>query len=120
MKRIRDAVRSRRGVAIELAIIAMLIMIALSLILLTVGINEGKISRSTREQLAEEVELNSIGEWACTLADGEYSKPLDNGANYTAVRNGNDITVSKDGTAVLEIVIEDGVIKSWTRVAANS
>lgn len=107
----RNILKSRRGIAIELAIFVIILTAALSIIILTTAIHESQASKQARSELAESVALAEIGEWALSADNGAK-----NGV-YTVERESMGekeiITVTKDEKTVLEIETEGGVISKW-------
>ena len=105
---------SKRGVAIEMAIVAMLMITALSLILLTTSIHESKRAKSAREDLASEVAITEVAEAAfATGADVFPSDANPFSAIYTFDGDTVTVTVKQSDAVVLVATSKDGTITSW-------
>ena len=107
---------SRRGVAIEMAIGVMFVMVALSILLLTYWTLENRIEVSDLNDFHEKVdtfEVYDIGEYVYEkYAKGEKDYNLDKA--YTVEEVDNSLQISKNGTIILTIVLgEDNSITSW-------
>ncbi len=108
--------RFRRGIAIEMAVGMMLIMIALSIILLTVSRLQSGHRREDLADLNERIEIYRILD---TICDGATA-PVDNetihvdGKDYT-IKKTDDLYEIKDGekTVVTVEITVDNKIASW-------
>lgn len=112
MKKIANTIRSRRGVAIEMAILAMLVMIALGIILLTTSVEESKHTKDVRDDLVAEVAINQAAQAAILgeTPDGyDVAREIDSDDATRTV-----MTVKKDGyELVVKFVTDTKEIKSW-------
>ena len=116
---------SRRGAAIELAIGVMLLMMAVSVVLLTLATIKHDRQEDDIAQLESRIELNEIGEYVCAnRADyGEEAKNVtigDKVTDFSATKTVDDVTenitliITENGQTVLTIELkDDGTILSW-------
>ena len=116
----RNILKSRRGIAIELAIFVIILTAALSIIILTTAIHESQASKQARSELAESVALAEIGELALknfgNYENNDYTVSYENEdytISYEDTKEDGKITVEKDGKTVLKIETEGGVISKW-------
>ena len=119
MDKIKETLRSRRGIAIELAIAVMLFSLAFGMLLMTVTGLQTKHSVGISEKFATELEINQAGEQAVAEAirsvNQEFDKSREKNYDYVYDSETGVITVTKDGETVLTIKIEGGKIVSWHR-----
>ena len=116
---------SRRGAAIEMAIGVMLLMIAVSIVLLTLSTIKHDRKEDDVAQLENRIELNEIGEYVCANRsdyDESVLTPIwidgvDTG--YSVIKSGEgniNLEIKKNGedVTVLNIWLKnDGDIISW-------
>ena len=107
---------SRRGAAIELAIAVIFLMMALSIILVSVATMQGAHRKKDIAELENKVELWEIGEHVCenrvyyktnneVMIENNYTVKYDGGTKYEIYEGSN---------VVLTIEIDDdGNITSW-------
>lgn len=69
----KNLIKSRRGIAIEMAIGAMFIMIALSIVLISISGMQTKHMNNDLNEFNEKIEINEIGEYVCKNRN-EYNK----------------------------------------------
>ena len=121
MRRIINTIRSKRGIAIELAIFVILLTTALSIILIANAMQESNISADAKEDLKDKITVSEIGEMAVAQREsgGEsYEITMSEDDTYTVYRtiNGNEetLTVTKDDETIITIKLnEEGRILSW-------
>ena len=121
----KELIKSRRGVAIELAIGVMFLLMAFTIILLTTAGLQNSSLIKDRDSFYEKVELDQIGEEAClkVLADDDVNldeKITIRDDYYMIVKDVTydticyEINIFRDEEAVLVIEINgDGKIISW-------
>ncbi len=107
----KNLIKSRRGVAIELAIGAMFVMIALSIVLISISGIQNAHKKNDLENFEEKITLYEITDYIIENKPTEaetykdYNITLD-GSNY--------IVKNSDGETVLTIGVgQDGKITSW-------
>jgi len=101
--------RFRRGIAIEMAVGMMLIMIALSIILLTVSRLQSGHRREDLADLNERIEIYRILD---TIDEDGIDAVKDNG--YTVTQSGNTYEIKNGEKTVVTVEITDGnTIASW-------
>ena len=109
MKKIRNTLLSRRGAAMEMAILVMFVVLALSVILVSNATLQKKNMDSSLEGI-DNLELSSAGEQYLadkTELDGyEYDNTEDNGESII-------IITRQETGAKLTITIEEDKITSW-------
>lgn len=123
---LKNLIKSRRGIAIELAIGVMMLMTAFSIILLTTGTLQAQQRKDDYNNLVQKIEINEIGEYVCENvaliewdAEGFKLNHFDSKyPNYSLGIDGTEYTIyDNDGEVVLTIGIEkvDGeyTIISW-------
>ena len=107
----------RRGIAVEMAIITLMLMFALSTILVTVSMINNKSKNSSSEKLTDRLNIDSIGEsFVNAIANGYDDDALADWAaqyqsEYTAIAS------NIDGTATLELFFRE--ISEETDVGGN-
>lgn len=121
----KELIKSRRGVAIELAIGVMFLLMAFTIILLTTAGLQNSSLIKDRDSFYEKVELDQIGEEACLKVLADDDVRLDEKINirddyYMIVKDVTydtvcyEINIFRDEEAVLVIEINgDGKIISW-------
>lgn len=115
---------SRRGAAIEMAIGVMLLMIAVSIVLLTLSTIKHDRKEDDVAQLENRIELNEIGEYVCANRS-DYDESVLTPINIDGVDTGYSVIKSGEGNINLEIkngedvtvlniwLKNDGNIISW-------
>lgn len=98
---------SRRGAAIEMAVVVMFLMMGLSIILVSVSTIQISQRNKDVDALNEKVELMEITDYIlanpnATSYDG-----------YSITNNAGNYSVTKNDKIVLEFTIEGGKISSW-------
>lgn len=76
---LKNLIKSRRGIAIELAIGVMMLMTAFSIILLTTGTLQAQQRKDDYNNLVQKIEINEIGEYVCENIDTLKDKADENG-----------------------------------------
>lgn len=101
--------RFRRGIAIEMAVGMMLIMIALSIILLTVSRLQSGHRREDLVDFNERIEIYRILD---TIDEDGIAAVKDKG--YTVTQSGNTYEIKNGEKTVVTVKITDGnTIASW-------
>lgn len=107
----------RRGIAIEMAILVILITAALSIILLTNSIQESRFSKRASTELSDRIDQWEIGELALAYSWGDGQDSFTHGDYLITRLNGigEDYTleIKKDSEPLLIITVNDGEITSW-------
>lgn len=99
---------NRRGIAIELAIGVMLIMMALSILLVTGAVVQTAHRRSDLEDFGQTMDLYGVTDHILGNPTAEAY------GEYTIERENNRYIIKKaDGDVALQIIVEGGVIVSW-------
>ena len=123
IQNLKEKIRSRRGIAMELAIIVMLISVAFSLLLTTVLTIQNKKTSDIPNELSEKIAIDQAGEWVLKKADYKniQSGWVDNTESpkyYYSYDNNQTIkiAVGVDGKTVLTISIDENkdTISSWS------
>ena len=125
MKKLKNLIRSRRGIAIEFAIGIMLVSVAISTILLSTAVLEGERKRADLDELDMFIEdskenqiINEIFE-SCIITG---SVPSQYRSQYDVIASVNDINVKevfKDGTHIATVTLENGKVKSIQLINSN-
>ena len=108
----KNLIKSRRGIAIELAIGAMLIMMALSIVLVSISGMQNRHKESDLEAFANKVEVYEITDYILkNHTAGERVEAIDDSDEYTVVceelENGNyAYTISKTDSVILTLEIK--------------
>lgn len=133
----KKLIKSRKGVAIELAVGVMFLMIAFTIMLLSAAGLQNSLRVQAYQSFNEMIEVNDVGEYVVSLDDSEYNNgdnteityPKNNQkyiVKYTKVTVADPVTVTETyeiysgevtdtQTAIPILVIEvtDGKITSW-------
>ena len=112
---------ARRGVAIETAIIAMLLTFALCLMLISVSLSAGAGRRVSFAAAERRVEIDCMGEAyraAVAAGEGEHFAPNQEGyafdvGPYRFDREGGDYRVLRGDTVVLTFTLDGNNVTSW-------
>lgn len=115
MKRTKQILKSRQGIAIENAVVFMLVIFLLCALitsLTTLGNYQTKIENLTLQQKAE---IDQIGEDYIASVKEPHTFDKDAYENYTCTVTDNTLTVSRDNKLVLCVEHEnDGtIITKW-------
>ncbi len=104
----KKLIYSRRGVAIELAIGVMFVMMALGIILVTNASLQNKQMNSDLADYEEKIEMYEITDYI--IANPSATDYL----GYKISNNSGTYTVTDtEGTTILTIEVQDGKITSW-------
>ncbi|MBP3369546.1 MAG: hypothetical protein J6L85_02235 [Clostridia bacterium] len=113
-KKIRD---DRNGLAIELAMMVMVVTFALSILLTTVALLQVDHSNSNTQDVKRRYELEQIGEkYLAALKNGELSNLPEDQGDYKIVTKTTEnlVVCSKaDNEIALTIELQDGKITKW-------
>lgn len=90
MKYMRKLLRDRRGIAMEMAMMVMVVTIALGTLMVTVALMQDNSTRSITRRFDEKLELEQIGEDFCAHVVNKNEMP-----SYEDY----DVSVSEDGDA---------------------
>ena len=107
----KNLIKSRRGIAIEMAIGAMLIMMALSIVLISISGMQHKHAQDDRGDFVKKIEAYEITDYILkNHTAGERVEAIDGSDEYTVVceklDNGNyAYTISKTGSVILTLEI---------------
>ncbi len=108
----KNLIKSRRGIAIELAIGAMLIMMALSIVLVSISGMQNRHKESDLEAFANKVEVYEITDYILkNHTAGEHVKAIGDSDEYTVVcedlgKSNYAYTVSKTDSVILTLEIK--------------
>ncbi len=100
--------RFRRGIAIEMAIGMMFIMVALSIILLTVSKLQSGHRKNDLDDFKERVEVYQILDTICDEGIAAVEE-----MGYTVTQADNTYEIKDDGKTVVTLEITGGKIASW-------
>lgn len=109
----KKLIYSRRGVAIELAIGVMFVMMALGIILVTNASLQNKQMNSDLADYEEKIEMYKITDWIIDNQGYDYNsgQPFE---GYVITPNANTYTIKDaEGTTVLTIEVDGNKITSW-------
>ena len=113
-KKIRD---DRKGLAIELAMMVMVVTFALSILLTTVALLQVDHSNSNMQDVKRRYELEQIGEnYLAALKNGELSGLPEDQGDYKIVTKTTESLVVRskaDNEIALTIELQDGKITKW-------
>ena len=113
-KKIRD---DRKGLAIELAMMVMVVTFALSILLTTVALLQVDHSNSNMQDVKRRYELEQIGEnYLAALKNGELSGLPEDQGDYEIVTKTTESLVVRskaDNEIALTIELQDGKITKW-------
>ena len=114
IKKIRD---DRKGLAIELAMMVMVVTFALSILLTTVALLQVDHSNSNMQDVKRRYELEQIGEnYLAALKNGELSNLPEDQGDYEIVTKTTESLVVRskaDNEIALTIELQDGKITKW-------
>ncbi len=115
----KNLIKSRRGIAIEMAIVAMFIMMALSIVLVSISGMQTKHMQNDLDDFEKKVEVYRVTDLIEEdLKDGTLSSTvkIDDTQIYTInkVEEKNVYTVTKGGETILTFTIgNNNTITSW-------
>ncbi len=111
----KNLIKSRRGIAIEMAVGAMFIMIALSIVLISVSNMQIDHRDNDLDEFNEKIELYEITDkiLSGTVTNGMVIQTL-SGSEFTIniVENKYEV-IDFEGKVVLTLTVSDGKITSW-------
>ena len=111
----KNLIKSRRGIAIEMAVGAMFIMIALSIVLISVSNMQIDHRDNDLDEFNEKIELYEITDkiLSGTVTNGTEIQ-TSSGSKFTIniVENKYDV-IDIEGKVVLTLTVSDGKITSW-------
>jgi len=107
--RTHRSLKSRKGAAIEMAIMVMVVSVSLSIVILTVSLLQHDKQLRAEEEMARGITLEQIGEDFCTAVPDSQHLWVTNYPDYNITINGLEMTVTeKDSeTVLLEISLEN-------------
>ena len=101
----------KKGVAIEISIIALVVVFAISTLLVSISVMANAIGKNA---LSDQQEKTQLAEFAisCNLTQIDA---VEEKGDYTITPNGNTYTIKKttNGTFTLTVTVESGKITSW-------
>ena len=121
----KNLIKSRRGIAIEMAVVAMFIMIALSIVLISISNSQIRYMKNDVEDFNEKVEVYEITDHILKnhKPDGTITEYSDSncvivGEKIEGTTNEYEYTVTKNGNMVLTLTIKTdssnkNTITSW-------
>ena len=106
MKKVKDIFSSKRGIAMELAVIVMLIAVAFGILLVTTSMLQNQKRLQARRELADKIAVMQILE---NIEAGEYDEitVITNEATKIVAQN-------KEGTYEVTVHIKEKKIESWS------
>ena len=111
----KNLIKSRRGIAIEMAVGAMFIMIALSIVLISVSNMQIDHRDNDLDEFNEKIELYEITDkiLSDTVVNG-MELETSSGSKFTIniVENKYDV-IDSEGNVVLTLTVSDRKITSW-------
>ena len=131
---LKNLIKSRRGIAIELAIGVMMLMTAFSIILLTTGTMQAQQRKDDYNDLVQKIEINEIGEYVCenietlksatslkvdkTVAlEGEYQgRDL---SNYNVTIDDNYCIIFTDDSVIVRTIMVEKIDGKYTIISWN-
>lgn len=118
MKKLKNLIRSRRGIAIEFAIGIMLVSVAISTILLSTAVLEGERKRADLDELKAFInESESVSEIVSKIED-DFTNPIKN-YEYSDTENDNVKEVLEDGTHIATVTLENKKVKFIQLINSN-
>ena len=121
----KKLIKSRRGIAIEMAVVAMFIMIALSIVLISISNSQIRYMKNDVEDFNEKVEVYEITDYilknhkpGATITGCNDSNCVIVGEKIEETTNEYEYTVTKNGNTVLTLTIKTdssnkNTITSW-------
>ena len=122
----KNLIKSRRGIAIEMAVGAMLIMMALSIVLISISGMQNQHRKSDLEDFAEKIEVYEITDYI--LKNHMLNAPvetIDDSGVYTVDCNPSDdsnytYTILKDNNVILTLEINTVIDGNTTKNTITS
>lgn len=107
--KIKNLLRRRKGIAIEMAIGIMLVVVSLSGLLVSVSVLNRTSSNSLLNDVYERLYLDQIGEsFVSAVKNGKHNDWDDGDTDYTATVNGMELTLKdSQGNIKLSIKVEN-------------
>ena len=103
--KIKNLLRRRKGIAIEMAIGIMLVVVSLSGLLVSVSVLNRTSSNSLSNDVYERLYLDQIGEsFVSAVKNGKHNDWDDGDTDYTATVNGMELTL-KDSQGNIKLSI---------------
>lgn len=128
MKKINDRangvklIKSKRGVAIESAVMLLLVVFSLCALMTTLCVAARKVDRDGFDKLKQEAEVDEIGE-AFVKSGNKSGFSLDGkyGDAYKIVKDGSSITIyDLQGRHLLTVKCDDnGAVICWSRISVK-
>ena len=112
----KNLIKSRRGIAIEMAIVAMFIMMALSIVLVSISASQTRHIQNDLDDFNKKVEVYEVlDEIENILKTGKVEEGPIPRTEYTISFKNNEYTVTKGGETILTFTVgNDGkTITSW-------
>ena len=111
VRSIKELIRSRRGIAIEYAIGALLLVVAFSIMLTSVATHEIAKLRSVGDDLASEIAITEVGDYAVanwgnpandSYTVGEVTYTISYSGDTAEIKSGDEVvlTITKDGDKI--------------------
>lgn len=112
--KIIDILKSKRGTAIELAIMMMLVAFGLCLVLTTVTLSANSYDKMENKEFLQRVELDQIVEEF--KLHGEALSVEEYEDSYDITVNSTTLTIREKSTVrhLLTVTVEDGKITKWS------
>ena len=107
--KIKNLLRRKKGIAIEMAIGIMLVVVSLSGLLVSVSVLNRTSSNSLSNDVYERLYLDQIGEsFVSAVKNGTHNTWDDGDADYSATVNGMELTLKdSQGNVKLSIKMEN-------------
>ena len=108
----KNLIKSRRGIAIEMAIGAMFIMMALSIVLISISGMQTRHMKNDRNDFHEKIEVYEITDYIMEHRDATSY----NGYDISSAKGDTTVTytVTKDGNQILTFTVDNNnTITSW-------
>lgn len=120
---VKKLLKERRGLAIELTLIAMIVVFSLGALITTTAILQSAKKKAIREDFTLRIELEQIGEEFCAAylgggaATASFEQKIESGGIYEIEIDGSKLTVSRIGQdeILLSVTVTDGKITEWKR-----
>lgn len=124
MRKILDTIRSKRGIAIELAVFVILLTTALSMIILSIAMQESKLSLKAKEDLKNTITTSEIGEMALAgrqntdsnkyeFTMGEYIVSCEKNGSGETLEETVTVKLGETFETIITIKLRGGIILSW-------
>ena len=109
----KNLIKSRRGIAIEMAIGAMFIMMALSIVLISISGMQTRHMKNDRNDFHEKIEVYEITDLIIKGQIVNDTVTTSSDTVYQVYENNNTYTVTKDGNQILTFTVDNNTITSW-------